>query len=92
MPGDSKERVNRRTMVTFTQAAERLVTEGIVRRMTPEGLRKLARDPHSGWPISPEDYGTVAGARTLPYEVLAAWMPTRRRVRRTPASKPEKTD
>ena len=40
----------RRTMLTFRQAAERLVAEGHVRNMTPEGLRKLARtDPE--WPI-----------------------------------------
>lgn len=63
-------------MLTFAQAADRLVTEEVVRSMTPEGLRKLARtDPE--WPVAPQDYSTVAGARTLPYELLLKYMKTR---------------
>jgi hypothetical protein len=63
-------------MLTFAQAAERLVTEERVRSMGPEGLRKLARtDPE--WPIRPEEYGMVAGARTLPYERVVEYFKTR---------------
>ncbi|MFD0429449.1 hypothetical protein ACFQ60_22500 [Streptomyces zhihengii] len=63
-------------MLTFAQAADRLVADQIVRSMTPEGLRKLARtDPE--WPVGAADYGTVAGARTLPYEALVTYMNTR---------------
>lgn len=63
-------------MLTFAQAAERLVAEEHVRSMGPEGLRKLARtDPE--WPLSAEDYGTVAGARTVPYELVVQYIKTR---------------
>ncbi len=60
-------------MLTFAQAAEQLIEDEIVPNMTPEGLRKLARS-EPDWPISPDDYGTVAGARTLPYELLAPYI------------------
>jgi hypothetical protein len=68
-------------MLTFAQAAEQLIQDGIVANMTPEGLRRLARNPSSGWPIKADDYGTVAGARTLPYELLAPFIRNRRRGR-----------
>lgn len=81
-------------MLTFTEAAERLVKDGIAQNMTAEGLRRLARDPASGWPIGPEDYRVVGKTRTLPYELLAPYMQARRRGRgpdksgqRGPASK-----
>lgn len=63
-------------MLTFTQAAERLVADEHVRSMGPEGLRKLARtDPE--WPLAEGDYGTVAGARTIPYELVVKYIKTR---------------
>lgn len=76
-------------MLTFAQAADQLVRDEIVPNMTAEGLRRLARDASSGWPIKPEDYGTVAGARTLPYELLAPYIRDRatRRRGRGPARK-----
>lgn len=80
-------------MLSFAQAAERLVTDGIAQSMTAEGLRKLARDPRSGWPIGPADYRVVGKTRTLPYELLVPYMQARRPGRgpdkvgqRTPAS------
>lgn len=74
-------------MVTFTQAAERLVQEEVVRSMTPEGLRKLARSD-AEWPLTSEDYGETAGARTFPYEVLLKYMNTRsKRKGRGPAKR-----
>lgn len=78
-------------MLTFAQAAERLAAEEIVRSMTPEGLRKLARtDPE--WPVKEQDYGTVAGARTLPYELLLTYMSTRsKRSGRGPDKAPRRT-
>lgn len=63
-------------MLTFAQAAERLVQEEIVRSMTPEGLRKLARTD-SEWPLSESDYKSTANARTLPYELLVKYIQTR---------------
>lgn len=76
MPKSSRRKEEQRTMLTFAQAAERLVAEEHVRSMGPEGLRKLARtDPE--WPISANDYGTVAGARTLPYELVVEYIRTR---------------
>lgn len=68
-------------MLSFAEAAERLVAEGIAQSMTAEGLRKLARDPASGWPIGPDDYRVVGKTRTLPYELLAPYMQGRRRGR-----------
>src|SRR5690606_22410332 len=76
MPADEPDEEEPRTMLTFAQAAERLVTEEHVRSMGPEGLRKLARtDPE--WPLGPGDYGSIAGARTLPYEVVVQYIKTR---------------
>jgi hypothetical protein len=69
------------TMLSFTEAAERLVADGIAQSMTAEGLRKLARDPASGWPIAPDDYRVVGKTRMLPYEVLVPYMQARRRGR-----------
>lgn len=63
-------------MLTFTQAAERLVADDVVRSMGPEGLRKLARTDEE-WPFGADDYETVAGARTLPYERLVEYFRTR---------------
>jgi len=68
-------------MLSFTEAAERLVADGIAQSMTAEGLRKLARDPASGWPIGPDDYRVVGKTRMLPYELLVPYMQTRRRGR-----------
>lgn len=74
MPKDESAREG--PMLTFAQAAERLVAEDVVRSMGPEGLRKLARtDPE--WPFTAEDYGRVAGARTLSYERLVRYFRTR---------------
>ena len=61
-------------MLSFTEAAERLVADGIAPNMTAEGLRRLARDPASGWPIGPDDYRVVGKTRMLPYELLAPYM------------------
>ncbi|MCM1964889.1 hypothetical protein [Streptomyces sp. G1] len=84
---ERKPRKEARTMVTFTQAAERLVQEQVVRSMTPEGLRKLARTDVE-WPLNPADYGETAGARTFPYEVLLKYMNTRsKRKGRGPAKR-----
>jgi len=87
MPADEPDEEEPRTMLTFAQAAERLVTEEHVRSMGPEGLRKLARtDPE--WPLGPGDYGSIAGARTLPYEVVVQYIKTRsKRPGRGPARK-----
>lgn len=89
MTKDQSGRKGARTMLSFAQAAERLVEEGVVSNMTAEGLRKLARTPSSGWPIGPDDYGSTAGARTLPYEVLVPFIRDRaaRRRGRGPAKK-----
>ena len=46
--------------------------------MTAEGLRRLARDPASGWPIGPNDYRVVGKTRMLPYELLAPYMQARK--------------
>jgi hypothetical protein len=74
MPEDTPQGEEQRTMLTFTEAAERLVLDGIARSMTAEGLRRLARDPASGWPITEKDYRVVGKTRTLPYDVLAPYM------------------
>lgn len=68
-------------MLSFAEAADRLVNDDIAQSMTAEGLRKLARDPASGWPIGPEDYRVVGKTRTLPYELLVPYMQARRRGR-----------
>jgi hypothetical protein len=73
-------------MLSFTEAAERLVADGIAQSMTAEGLRKLARDPASGWPIGPDDYRVVGKTRMLPYELLVPYMKARR-----PGRGPDKT-
>ncbi len=69
-------------MLSFTEAAERLVADGIAQNMTAEGLRKLARDPASGWPIGPNDYRVVGKTRMLPYELLVPYMRERLSKRR----------
>ena len=85
MPESEPREEERYTMLTFAQAAERLVAEGHVRSMGPEGLRKLARTDDE-WPINTEQYGTVAGARTLPYERVVDYFRTRsKRTGRGPA-------
>lgn len=76
-------------MLSFTEAAERLVRDGIAESMTSEGLRRLARDPASGWPIGTDDYRVVGKTRTLPYELLVPYMQTRKRAR-GPAKQPRK--
>lgn len=68
-------------MLSFAEAADRLVRDGIAQSMTAEGLRRLARDPLSGWPIGPKDYRVVGKTRLLPYELLAPYMRARRRGR-----------
>ena len=74
-PGESTQG-EPRTMLSFTQAAERLAADGIVRSMSAEGLRKLARtDPE--WPFGDSDYEHVAGARLLHYERLVDYFRTR---------------
>ncbi|NED73353.1 hypothetical protein G3I51_13570 [Streptomyces sp. SID9944] len=81
MPEETPQGEEQRTMLSFTEAAERLVADGIARSMTAEGLRKLARDPASGWPIGPDDYRVVGKTRLLPYELLVPYMQARRRGR-----------
>lgn len=76
-------------MLSFTEAADRLVEDGIAESMTAEGLRRLARDPRSGWPIGPKDYRVVGKTRTLPYELLAPYIQARKRSR-GPAKQPRK--
>lgn len=76
-------------MLSFAEAADRLVRDGIAQSMTAEGLRRLARDPHSGWPIGPDDYRVVGKTRMLPYELLAPYMQTRK-PGRGPAKEPRK--
>ena len=76
-------------MLSFAEAADRLVNDGIAESMTAEGLRRLARDPESGWPIGPSDYRIVGKTRTLPYELLVPYMQGRRRAR-GPAKQPRK--
>jgi hypothetical protein len=90
MPIDEPEEVKPLTMLTFTDAAKRLVEEQVVRSMTGEGLRKIARtDPE--WPLSDADYGRVAGVRLVPYETLVEFMQTRSKRRgRGPDLKPRK--
>jgi hypothetical protein len=80
MPEDTPGE-EQRTMLSFAEAAERLVADGIAQSMTAEGLRKLARDPASGWPIGPDDYRVVGKTRMLPYELLVPYMQGRRRGR-----------
>lgn len=74
MPEDTPQGEEQPTMLSFTEAAERLVEDRIAPNMTAEGLRRLARDPKSGWPIGPGDYRVVGKTRTLPYDVLAEYM------------------
>lgn len=76
-------------MLSFTEAADRLVEDGIAESMTAEGLRRLARDPLSGWPVGPNDYRVVGKTRMLPYELLVPYMQTRKRAR-GPAKQPRK--
>lgn len=63
-------------MLTFMQAAERLVADGVVRSMGAEGLRKLARTDVE-WPFGDGDYEKIAGARLLHYEALVEYFRTR---------------
>ncbi|GAA3956903.1 hypothetical protein GCM10022384_07520 [Streptomyces marokkonensis] len=81
MPEQTPQGEEQRTMLSFTEAAERLVADGIAQSMTAEALRKLARDPASGWPIGPDDYRVVGKTRMLPYELLVPYMQARRRGR-----------
>ncbi|MGQ4350478.1 hypothetical protein [Streptomyces sp. SAS_275] len=76
-------------MLSFTEAADRLVKDGIAQSMTAEGLRRLARDPLSGWPIGPKDYRVVGKTRTLPYELLVPYIQARKPAR-GPAKQPRK--
>lgn len=76
-------------MLSFAEAADRLVRDGIAQSMTAEGLRRLARDPLSGWPIGPEDYRVVGKTRMLPYELLVPYMQARK-PSRGPAKQPSK--
>lgn len=76
-------------MLSFAEAADRLVRDGIAQSMTAEGLRRLARDPQSGWPIGPDDYRVVGKTRMLPYELLAPYMQARK-PGRGPAKEPRK--
>ncbi|MFF1416542.1 hypothetical protein [Streptomyces sp. NPDC058280] len=89
MPEDTPQGEEQRTMLSFTEAAERLVADGIAQSMTAEGLRKLARDPDSGWPINADDYRVVGKTRMLPYKLLVPYMRERRRGR-GPAKQPRK--
>lgn len=88
MPEDTPGE-EQRTMLTFTEAAERLVKDKIAQSMTAEGLRRLARDPKSGWPIGPGDYRMAGKVRLLPYELLAPYM--RARLEKRPGRGPAKT-
>jgi hypothetical protein len=74
MPEDTPQGEEQRTMLTFAEAAERLVEDKIAQSMTAEGLRRLARDPLSGWPIGPSDYRMAGKVRMLPYDLLAPYM------------------
>jgi hypothetical protein len=74
MPEDTPQGEEQHEMLSFAEAAERLVEDGIAPNMTAEGLRRLARDPNSGWPIGPQDYRVVGKTRTLPYNLLAPYM------------------
>lgn len=89
MPEDTPQGEEQRTMLSFTEAADRLVADGIAQSMTAEGLRRLARDPASGWPIGPNDYRVVGKTRMLPYELLAPYMQARK-PSRGPAREPRK--
>ncbi|MYU22930.1 hypothetical protein [Streptomyces sp. SID8352] len=89
MPEETPQGEEQRTMLSFTEAADRLVADGIAQSMTAEGLRKLARDPASGWPIGPDDYRVVGKTRMLPYELLVPYMKARR-PGRGPAKQPRK--
>lgn len=91
MPSD-EPRGEQRTMLTFAQSAQRLMDDGVVRSMTAEGLRKLARtDPE--WPFTDSDYEHVAGARVLPYERLVDYFRTRsKRTGRGPDLQPRTRD
>lgn len=89
MPEETPQGEEQPTMLSFTEAAERLVADGIAQSMTAEGLRKLARDPASGWPIGPDDYRVVGKTRMLPYELLVPYMKARR-PGRGPAKQPRK--
>lgn len=91
MPNGEPRKGEQRTMLTFAQAAERLVADGHVRSMGPEGLRKLARTD-AEWPLADEDYGTVAGARTIPYEKVVDYIQKRsKRPGRGPDKAPRKS-
>jgi hypothetical protein len=74
MPEDMPQGEEQHEMLSFTEAAERLVEDGIAPNMTAEGLRRLARDPNSGWPIGPAEYRVVGKTRMLPYDQLAPYM------------------
>ena len=84
MPEDETEPERRYTMLTFEQAAARLVAEGHVRRMTGEGLRKAART-HPDWPVKEEQYGKASNARTLPYELAVHFVKNRKRQKKDEA-------
>jgi hypothetical protein len=90
MPSDEPREEKPLTMLTFTDAAKRLVDEDLVRSMTGEGLRKIARtDPE--WPLAEADYGRIAGVRLVPYERIVDFMQTRsKRKGRGPDLKPRK--
>lgn len=89
MPEDTPQGEEQRTMLSFTEAADRLVRDGVAESMTAEGLRRLARDPLSGWPIGTDDYRVVGKTRMLPYELLVPYMQARKRAR-GPAKQPRK--
>lgn len=92
MPEDTPQGEEQPLMLSFTEAAERLVKDHIAPSMTAEGLRRLARDPHSGWPIGPKDYRVVGKTRMLPYDLLAPYIRERlgKRPGRGPAKQPRK--
>lgn len=79
-------------MLSFAEAADRLVRDGIAQSMTAEGLRRLARDPKSGWPIGPDDYRVVGKTRMLPYELLVPYIQARKPSRGPAKQPPKKRD
>lgn len=73
MPSTPREE-GRYTMLTFAEAAERLVADGVAPNMTAEGLRRIARKEPDRWPIKPGDYRVAGRTRMLPYELLVPFI------------------
>lgn len=85
------------THVTFEQAAQLLVQEGITDSITPDGVRYLARARAEDWPFGekgsgkPYEYVRVSNARLMATGPLLDYL-SKHPPGRKPASKPGESE